>query len=735
MGPTEGDETTTPTKAEGSQGAELEGDSKGKVQFWLKEIAEARGREKDWRRAANSAVALYEGSKKVEYQFNILYSNTEILAPALYNQLPRPVVVRRFKDEDAVGKVAAEVVKRLLIYLCDTNEAEYPDFDSIMIQGVLEALVPGRGIARFKHEVEFCEGVEGEKIQYETVVGEHIPWDRFTHGYAKQWKSVPWIAFDHYMSRDECVRNFGKERGALIALSETEKDSEESGKDDKWKSDDRRGGPKLALIHEIWNKVTKTVIFVSPGFPDEYIKEVEDPLHVTGFFAMPEPLRLFAKIKTLTPTTLYTQYEEQARELNRLTTRINRIINACKVRGMYDARIGGIEQLLKQDDNAVVPVENMSQLDGSMQNLERVIWLMPIDKLVAVLQQLYSARQECKAVIYEIMGISDILRGASKASETLGAQQIKDQWGSLRVSRLQKLVQKFARNAFRVMAEIAVTNLSQETIAKITGLGLPTREEKAGLQQAVQAFAQAQNQAPPGAPPPQPPPQLQEAMKALQKPAWEDILDLLKGTLSRTYRIDIETNSTIDPEATDDKQQIVELMNAMAQLMAGLMPMVQEGVLTVEAAKGILKTTVRRFRFGDEIESYLDEIGKAAPKADPKLEAQKAQAQMDVQMKQMDMKMAQEKAQMDMALAQKKAELESQSLAQESEFKRLEHGLKMAELQAKLQAQQQELAMKQEAARMDHAMGLEAGRAKTDSAVQMAKLKTQAAAAKPKGNP
>jgi hypothetical protein len=39
--------------------------------------------------------------------------------------------------------------------------------------------------------------------------------------------------------------------------------------------------------------------------------------------------------------------------------------------------------------------------------------------------ELYKARDIVKKEIYEITGFSDIVRGQSKASETLGAQQIK----------------------------------------------------------------------------------------------------------------------------------------------------------------------------------------------------------------------------------------------------------------------------------------------------------------------
>lgn len=656
-----------------------------KVRYWLEQIRAARKREKMWRREARSCLELYEADKKKDYQYNILYSNTETMAPALYNATPRPVVVRRFRDADPIGKSASEVTRRTLEYLADTNEQDYLSFDDLMSEAVLSALVPGRGITRFKYEAELAEGKptssstitersegveldqgvqnDAPEVSYETICGESVPYDRFLHGYAKSWNQVPWVAYDHYMDREELIANFGKELGALIPLTESEKEAEDGPSHDKWsRKPDSEANLKLALVHEIWNKVDRTVLFICPAYATEPLRVVPDPLKLTGFFPQPKPLMFMKKIKTLVPTTLYAQYEEQAKELNRLTVRINRIINACKVRGMYDKRVEGIERLLQQDDNTLLPVENMSQI-GDMANLETAIWLMPIDKLAGVLTVLYNQRQQIKSVIYEITGISDILRGASVASETAAAQELKAQWGSLRIKRLQKDVQRYARDCFRIMAEIAMQHLSQKTIQQMTGLQYPTMAMK---MQAQSLLAQAQQSIPPGA---QPPPQLQQvlgqAQQVLQQPAWEEILGMLKSQLARSYRVDIETNSTIDPEATEDQQQIAELLNAISQFFNGAAPMVQSGVMPFEAIQAILMVVVRRYRFGPEIEDYLKGMKPPQPQQDPK-------GQIDLQI-----------AQMQLQGAQQEAQLKQQELQQKAEYAQMQHQMKMQELQLK----------------------------------------------------
>lgn len=775
MDPTKGDESLIrlPASVPDSQAAQIQmgagsTNDEAVIKYWAKEISDAHEREKDWRKSAMQCVDLYEAVKQKDYQYNVLYSNTETFAPALYNQVPRPVVTRRFKDPDPLGKVCSDVVRRLLSFLSDSNESEYPTFDDMMTQAVLEALVPGRGVARFKHEVEFTtqeidhelqasgseqrqtgpgnaprnpagqrapsngeggrsldqggaeagsEEAPGQDVVFETVVAESIPWERFTHGYAKQWRHVPWVCFDHYLTREELVQNFG-EVGKSIVLTETEKESAEgSPAQDKWsvKRDDQKG-VKLGLVHEIWDKTKREVLFTSPGLPKQIVKRCPDPLGVTGFFPMPEPLVFFQKIKTLVPTTLYAQYQEQARELNRITIRINRLIGACKARGFYDKRVSGIERVLQQDDNTVLPAENIQLFGDGAVNLDQVIWLYPIDKLVSVIQMLYQQREQIKTVIFDITGVADVMRGASKASETLGAQQIKEQWGSLRISRMQKRVQNYARHCFRIMAEIGVTKLGQETIAKMTGLQYPTAEQKAQaqalmqqLQQQIMAMqAQAQppvaGAGPPGgsqisAPqqgqgqPPQPqiPPAVQQQMQQLQgilaQPSWEDILSVLGDQLSRAYRIDIETNSTIDPEATDDKEQISELLNAISQFVMGVAPLLESGALPMPAIKSMLLAVVRRFRFGPELEDALEQIQQPPPKADPQAQAE----QVKLQVAQMHAQAQQQKLQLEAQQAQQEHQNKLQMMAQELQMKQEDHRLKLAEMAAKSQIEQQKL--------------------------------------------
>ena len=589
------------------------------VKRWLGDIEASCKREDDYRKEGKRLWKMYEGELKDEVPFNILFSNTEILLPALYGARPRPIVQRRFKDTDPLGKAASIAAERMLTFLMDTNSEEYDDFDTTMKENVLDACVPGRGLMEFCYDGKTAHpvGPDGQpdtaapaQLVSECVYPETCLWNRYTFGYAKKWKDVPWVAFELYFERKEAEDEFGLELATKLQYS-TEGDEDRETKD----SATREGDRKVAKVWKIWDKRSRRLLFVSTGIPD-YLKECDDPYQLSGFFPTPKPLRLIAKSGNLAPTAPYVEYENQARELNTLTSRINSLIKMCKVRGVYDSSMQSIEDALKGEDGDLKPTDQPSTMSREG-GLDKHIWLMPIDKVITVIQQLYIARQACKQVIYEIMGLADIMRGSTQASETLGAQQLKAQFGSVRMKNPQKEVQRYARDCLRIMLELAVNRFMPETWAKMTGLPYLTDEQAMQAQQAAQMATQqamATNQPPPQLPPP--------------PPKWSDVLSLLKNDLQREYRIDIETNSTVDPDASEAKKNMGELMAAMSQFLNGVGPLVQEGVLPIEAAKAMLLGVARQYEFGSEVEDLIRQMQPPQPQAQDKSGEQALAAQL-----------------------------------------------------------------------------------------------------------
>jgi len=327
------------------------------------------------------------------------------------------------------------------------------------------------------------------------------------------------------------------------------------------------------------------------------------------------------------------------------------------------------------------------------------------------------------------MGIADIMRGASNASETLGAQQIKQNWGNLRLKRVQKEVQRYARDLLRMMLEVAATKFSPETWKAMTGLPIPLAEEKASAQAQLQGLQQqaqmAAQQAQMTGQPPQPPPPIDPQLQQMaQSPSWDEVLAILRDDTQRAYRIDIETNSTVEPEAAEDQKNIQELMATMGQFLNGVGPLVAQGVMPFQAAQAMLLACTRRYRFGTEVEEMIKAM-QPPKQADPQeqekakadAEAQKHQAdladkdkerQANLQMKQVESQQKAQEDQQKAILEAKKVEADAMVKAQEAVAKaQADAQVRLAEIAAKKENFNNELRMKERLERYKCDKGVE----------------------------
>jgi len=687
---------------------------------WFKEFDACRKREAAFLKQGKEVLDIYEGGKdddkgvSTSAPFNIVFSNTETLLPAIYSAVPRPVVQRRFKDDDPIGKAAAQAGQRGLEFILDTNMEGYETIDDGLAHATLNGLLPGRGGCSVKYDADLAQAPakEGEEpvevLQSELVCVETTQWDRVLYGYATKWSQVPWIAYAQDIDKAEATRLFGQAVAGKLVYS----DSESVGRADESKeakAESHRGERKTVRIYQIWDKDGgKKVLYVSEGYKDGYLKEEDDPLGLTGFFNCPKPIQFIRKTHTLVPTAPYRLYASQARELNELTRRIKNVCRAIKAKGIYDGELGDdLKKLMEADDNELVPADKSASL-AAEKGLQNAIWFLPLEQLIATLVQLYNAREQCKQVIYEITGISDIVRGSSKASETLGAQEIKTQWGTLRLKRYQKEVQRYSRDLLRMMLELAAKKFSEETWAKMTGLPFllsAKYNELTALMQTMQQQLALQPPAPPsvpgqpapgagmpGAPPaPQNPllAQMEQIKAQLQAPQWTQVLDVLRNDLQRAYRVDIETNSTVEPEAVEDQKAIAELMAALGQYLQSVGPLVINGAMPFQAAQAMLLAITRRFRFGSEVEDSIKAMQPPKP-PDDSGEAQKQALQQQQQMAEQQLQMKQQQSEM---------QLQKQAMSAEMQHKQRELDLSLREMelqgQMKLFQMQQQLAQKQ----------------------------------------
>ena len=654
----------------------------GVVARWIAELDLSDKVEKNWRERAKDVQERYRDEKtqnerrySSSNRYNILYSNIQTICPALYNQSPTPDVRRRYRDADPVGKEISEVLERCLSFTMDDC-----DFDRYMRLAIKDQQICGRGVTRVRYDPVFGEESDEMGDPYDDLKGEevkfqHVNWADFRHGPGRTWEEVEWIAFSHLMTRDALRDKFGDKIGDEVELDYTP-----IGMEDK-DGDVVADTFKRATVWEIWCSRQKEVIFISKSMKERPLKTDPDPLQLRGFFPTPRPLYATENTDSLVPVEPFRFYRDQANELDNITRRISGIIAACKVRGIYDSTITEMSNLMDAGENMMVPAQDVLPLMQSG-GLDKAIWMWPIEKIAGVLNELYNQREQIKKTIYEITGIADIMRGSSASSETLGAQQLKVQFGTMRLDDMGREIQRYARDLVRITAEIISEHFSPDSIAMMTDIKLPSPEEKMMAQQQAQMMAQQQQPMPP---------QLEEM---LQKPTWGECMQVLRDDKQRSYRVDIETDSTISGDQAMDQKSMTELLTGVSTFITNAGPAVAAGYLPLEAAKAMLMSAVRRFRMGREVEDALDMIGEdendSGAAGDGQQQAQQAQ-----QAQQMEQQAAAQADQMKMQMEQQNSAIKAQEAQTKAQIEQDKMQLDAKVQQASLMIQEQEIGLKE----------------------------------------
>jgi len=330
------------------------------------------------------------------------------------------------------------------------------------------------------------------------------------------------------------------------------------------------------------------------------------------------------------------------------------------------------------NENALIPIDtyDLFKEKGGVKGL--IEWV-PVDMVIQVLKGCYEARAQVIQDIYQITGLSDIIRGDSNPNETATAQGIKAQWGSLRVRDRQKEVQRFARDAIVIKAEIISELFSIDTLKAMTNVKLMTNAEKQAAQLQMQQqqmvwqgqaqMAQMQGQQPP--PQPQPDP---DVMALMEQPSWEDVKELLRSDALRSFRIDVETDSTIEPDETAQKQAFTEYVGAITQLMTVAATVLPSAPYVAPLFSEIFKQSARVFKVSRTLEDTIDKVFETAeaqppvqpqgpppePQPDPNvLKAEEIKGQTAM----MDAQVEQQRTQTDAQIAQMNAQVKMEELS------------------------------------------------------------------------
>ena len=672
-----------PTKEESAAATRLQG--------YLDAIAKYDREFKKWEERNRKILKRYrdegretrtDGSSK----FNILWSNVQILVPATFARVPQPDVARRFRDQDPVGRVGALLLERGLEF----EVQHYPDYRDTMTQCVHDRFLGGRGTAWIRYEPHFKDAVPPggdqitedvdaaapeEQLDYECAPVDYVHWRDFGHSVARTWEEVTQVWRKVYMSEAAVAERFGEEIAKKIPYDSTPEDLKNA------QRNAQEGGKQQACVFELWDKEDGIAVWFSKSMK-EFLDEKPDPLKLKQFFPCPKPLYATLTNDTLIPVPDFTLYQDQANALDTLSDRISGLVQMLQLKGVYDASAdAAVGRLFTEGNNGnLLPVKNWAAF-AEKNGLKGQVDVYDLTPMAKALESAYLAAAQIKDQIYEIMGISDIVRGASDPNETLGAQEMKGQYASMRLRAMQADVARFATDVLQLKAQVMCSKFNPQTLVAISAAEQLSEIDRQAVPKALELLV---------------------GPERLQDPAAESPNPL------RAFRIEVAADSMIQLNEAEEKRDRMEFLTANGTFIEKAMQMMQQAGAAAPAIVPLVmemwKYGVTAFKVGKTIEGQFDEaaeklkqmaLNPPPPPPDPAVQKAQADAQREQVKAQREQQMEQEALQREQMEKQAQAieqqqkdamDLERERIAAQEKAalddntKRLEHANKCAEL-------------------------------------------------------
>lgn len=645
--------------------------------YWKQQIESAKDAFKKYFTNAEDCEKEYSAEDK---NYNIFYSNVQTLDANLGINNPKPDIQRRFLkriDGDPLKSNTYAEVSRILSgaveFVVDTSSV-----NEIIKKDIHNTNVVGRGVAWVEYNPTIETDENGvEHVAYRDIHLDSLKYDEYLCSTAECEQDVWWKARRHLLSRKDIYKRFGYSTD----------DSELRYTPDK----DNDTVLKRGEVWEIWDKNDKKRIFILMSHKNhELLESTDDPYKLECFFPCAE-LCFIRQNNSIIPVPEYLIYEKQAKLVEMLEKKIANVSDAVKYVLVSGSQDKGVAQEITSARHGSVITIQSNDVQGSISNMLGVV---PFADASNMIQSLEDLKERTKQNIYDITGISDLMRGMSDPRETAKAQQIKGLFGSLRFQARQNVVQDHRRKIYRIIAEIVAEHYDEPTLAEMTCTYLPTEEQKMAMKAEIE-MAQANGQDIGQD-------VLDKYNSMVNQPTWDAVMGILRSDRLRNYTVDVETTATAfdDHEA---QQEAIDKITAtyiqMAQLANQLSPELVKGFIP------IMRMNLSSCKLSSAISRQLEESLDAAYKSveqeskqppQPTPEQEKLQA--DMQLESARLQTDKEKYAMDQQVKLKQLDIEQMKVQNETRYKEADIAIKKqeadrkeAELQAQIYLEQEKL--------------------------------------------
>lgn len=564
---------------------------------WIERIKRAEKKLKEKHRTgAERAEKHYYNDQNKCVEFPIFHSMIQVQRPALYAQPPNPDI--RSRDNAKVNPMSREIgqiLEKAISYNVDES-----DFHSDSKRAVLDYLLCDLGVARVQLDVETATesyeevqedgaavSVEYEVVSNQKVRLDHWPWKRFVYDIGKDWEECDWICYIHHMDKKAIAKEYGEEAAKSLS-GFLNQDPEKHGK---------------KTIYEVWDKTKRKIYHITEG-EEKPLRVDDDPLKLKGFYDCYKPMISNMRSDKYIPQSEFVQIERQLENINELESKIASLTAAVNDVGFYPEEFTELHKLEKAIPGKLVPVNSLPTIIREAGGMDKIVAKLPILPTVQAIETLQNQKDKLKEQIYEITGLSDIIRGNTKATETATAQQIKGQWASVRLQDKQKTINGWLRGIMRIYAEIIAEHFTAEQLYLMTGYDVnkPVSE--------------------PQFPGDQP----------------KTIKEVMQSDTLRCYSIDVETDSTIQSDESQDKQDRMEMIQTILPLLQNLVPAMQQGQIPADLGKSLLVTAVKGYKYArpleDMVETLPDTMQQISQMGQQLQQGQQQMQQMDMQYQQ-----------------------------------------------------------------------------------------------------
>ncbi|MBU91435.1 MAG: hypothetical protein CL475_03350 [Acidobacteria bacterium] len=629
---------------------EFENDSEptvGQHKRWDAEIKAAFTACRQYQKQGAEVVQAYLNSKAGEtFNLNLFHANIRTMQAMMFGKLPEIKFSRTNMDfNDDSARVAGILFERMLNADIGTPNDLYSE---ALKQNLQDRLLPGLGISRVryefdKEEVEIASvtdqltGLElepartEEQITDERAPIDYVHWRDFVWAPARTWQEVRWVAFRTLMTKDQLTERFGEDIAKHIPLEKTALDD---GEEDIDSDDPKQDAWMRGEVWEIWAKEDKKVYWFCKGY-SKILDEQNDPLQLTGFFPIPQPMVANVTTTAFMPKSDYKMSEDLYLEITNLETRIAKITEAIKVVGVYDQSSEGVKSLMLEGvENDLIPVDNWAMF-GEKGGLQGAIDWLPIKEVAETMMILVGRRDDAKALLFEISGMSDIMRGGKQAGGAASATEraLEARFASINVQSMQDEFAQYATDLIRLRAEIVSKHFQPESIVKQSNAMAMTAEQE------------------------------------LIQPA----IDIMKNRADLIWRIEVKAESVAMVDYAQLKEERTSYITALATFLQSAAPLVELEPTATPVLLEMLKWGLAGFKGSNEVEGVLDQAIKTLQSAGQQGENDKpSDAEIKAQTEQAKQQFEMQKLQLTQQFEQQKWQYEQQHIQLEAQIRQQE---------------------------------------------------------------